>query len=180
MATSPFDSSRTGQPQYLQAPVTRRFPRPWSTGTARDWGYTIQNKTEALRGFKTLLFPDDGAALELYSGLLAALKMIGKLAEQVTGDFLHVVWQHVERQISRSLSDSWHTTHDLKVIITMHYHWSEFDESRMLKAVRLASIPGQVALVLEAEAATYGIFQYAHPSLEVSAPRAYAIFIKLI
>jgi molecular chaperone DnaK (HSP70) len=146
------------------------------TGDKIKWGFDISPEEKPIEWFKLLLlqpkdmkqpFVDD--KIKDFSYIEDArkeLKRLNKTAEDVTADYLKLLWKHILADIKREVGDSAVDSQPFRVVMTYPAIWPLYAQGRLTQAATMAGIKdardcGETILKLcaEPEAAALAVME---------------------
>lgn len=132
----------------------------YENGQPRNFGYSVPAIGSGLRWFKLLLDPKHSYARTREA--IATRKQIdnmSKTSETVASDYLRMLWNYTKEDISRVKGDEWESLYQLKIVLTVPAIWTPAAKDRTKRVAELASIPGDIHLVTEPEAAALAVLK---------------------
>lgn len=133
----------------------------YQNGSPWHWGNKVDTKELSLSWFKLLLDSQNeiGKSSDNVSGTLRQLTALGKSAEDITVDFLRLIWQYTKDDIRKLRGDDWADMYKLRAVLTVPAIWSPNAQDKTLSIARRAGLPDGVSLVSEPEAAALAILR---------------------
>jgi molecular chaperone DnaK (HSP70) len=134
----------------------------YKDGKPHNWGYCVDSAEKInFKWFKILL--DPGHRLrnkaEPVLNSMRLLRGLNKTAEEVATDYLRLLWEYTQDDISRFQGDNWRAIYRLKVILTVPAIWSLPGKENTRKVALSAGLPVDVSLVSEPEAAALAVMK---------------------
>ncbi|KAL0255191.1 hypothetical protein SLS55_009721 [Diplodia seriata] len=146
-------------------------------GKLDRWGYANTPGDSTLKWFKVLLEPDNKYrnAVEEVQASMKLLNSIGKPPEDLTADYLSLIWKYTKDDLRRHQGQDWEDIYALKVVLTVPAIWSAAAKEKTLRAAKAAGFPADITLVTEPEAAAIAVLKdkAAEEGLEVSKCRRF-------
>ncbi|KAJ4985396.1 hypothetical protein SVAN01_09151 [Stagonosporopsis vannaccii] len=133
----------------------------YKDGKLWHWGYSVHLTEKALVWFKLLLEPANKYAQDSFKvgETLQQLAVLDKTPEDVTADYIRIVWQHIKEDIQKVLGNDWETVYSVRAVLTVPAIWSDNAKARTLRIACMAGLPENVSLLSEPEAAALAILR---------------------
>ncbi|KAL1613681.1 hypothetical protein SLS54_010378 [Diplodia seriata] len=130
-------------------------------GKLDRWGYANTPGDSTLKWFKVLLEPDNKYrnAVEEVQASMKLLNSIGKPPEDLTADYLSLIWKYTKDDLRRHQGQDWEDIYALKVVLTVPAIWSAAAKEKTLRAAKAAGFPADITLVTEPEAAAIAVLK---------------------
>jgi molecular chaperone DnaK (HSP70) len=134
----------------------------YHNGQPAQWGFAVDSvKKDSFRWIKLLLDPKNKIGRNS-EAVLTSTKLLGALgttAENVSADFLRMIWNYTKEDIQKHRGDEWESIYTVKTVLTVPAIWSPAAKDKTLSIARKAGLPQDIELVTEPEAAALAILK---------------------